>query len=509
MLSLQNVVVEFSGRALFAPITFSFSRVRCGLVGASGTGKTSLARVLAGLDEPAAGRVVRDAPVRLFAQQAPRPAARLDEYLADLWASDAPATELWHRWLPALEPDVPLSDLSGGDWMRVRLLALLAVKGDYVILDEPTNHLDREGRVTVAEFVDTFPGGLIVISHDRELLRHVDEIVELTASGLQRFGGDFDFYWHQRGQQRRRQDEALEQADRKRKQVARERVERLEAQERRMRAGRRQGEQAGMPRIVANERRRQAEETRGRVAVQGREEVSEAEREWRRAAAERQTDPFLRLDFESAAPPAAAVFFSGRELQFQYPNSPRPLWREPLSFVMAGRERWRFGGRNGSGKSTLLRLLCGAVDGVVTGELRRSERPYVYLDQEQSLLPRSGSLLDSLTGQTRFTPVQLRNELAFYGFTGAKVNQPVSTFSGGERLRAALATIFLGLQLPQAVLLDEPTNNLDFQSQDLLAEALGRFGGLLVIASHDDGFAENLGLTNVLSLEPALAGPSG
>lgn len=509
MLSLIDVVIEFSGRRLFGPVNFAFSNARCCLVGSSGSGKTSLVRVLAGLDEPASGRVARDVKVHLFEQNAPRPGGTVDEFLADLWASDAPATPLWRRWHPALNPSAPLATLSGGEWMRLRLLTLLAVRGDFAILDEPTNHLDRDGRAAVGEFVDAYPGGLMVVSHDRELLRRVEEIVELTPAGLQRFGGGFEAFWTQRTEQRRRQQDAVEDADRRRKQAARERTEQLQAQDRRMRSGRRDADKAGLPRIVAHAQKHRAEETRGRADRRGADSVERARADWSEAVADRQSDPFLRLDFESAAPPAGAVFFSARGVQFQFSDAAAPLWSAPLEFVMSGRERWRVSGPNGSGKSTLLRLLCGSQAGLLTGELHRSDRPVAYLDQEQSVLPAEGSLLEALTGHTRFTPVELRNELAFYGFTGAKVNQPLATLSGGERLRAALALIFLGPQLPQAVLLDEPTNNLDFQSQDLLRDALEGFAGLLVVASHDDTFAANLRLTNELGLRPATARAGG
>lgn len=503
MLSVQNLFVEKSGRALFAPLTFSFGRRHYGLVGSSGSGKTTLARVLSGFEEPTGGEVLRRCRVHLFAQHAPRPEGSVDDFLADLWTTPAPSLPLWRVWLPQLDPGAPVRRLSGGEWTRLRLLRLLGGEGDFVILDEPTNHLDRDGRAAVAEFVDQHAGGLIVVSHDRNLLRHIDEIVELTPAGLQRFGGAFDFYWAERAAQRRRQEEAVEHADRKKKHAAREAKERLAAQDKRMRAGQRRADKGGLPAIIAGGLRRRAEVTRGKVEVLADAKVDRAEREWFQAVRTRQTDPFLRLDFESSAPPAGAVFFAARELRFRFPGAGRPLWERPLDFVMSGRERWRLGGGNGAGKSTLLRLLCGEAIGAIDGELRRTERPFVHLDQEQSLLALDRSLLESLGTRTRFTPVELRNELAFYGFTGVKVHQQAGTFSGGERLRAALAVMFLGAQLPQAILLDEPTNNLDFQSQELLVAALARFDGLLVVASHDEAFTSALNVTATLELRAA------
>lgn len=502
MLSLQNVVVDKAGRTLFAPINFSFGSRRYGLVGASGSGKTTLARVLSGLETPSAGQVLRRCHVHLFAQHAPRPEGSVDEFLAELWMTPAPSRPLWRAWMPRLDPGAVVRQLSGGEWTRLRLLRLLGEEGTFVILDEPTNHLDRDGRRAVEEFIDHHAGGVIVVSHDRALLRHVDEILELTSAGLQRFGGAFDVYWAERAEQRRRKDEAVEQADRRRKQAMREVNERLAAQDKRLRAGQRRADKGGLPAIVAGGLRRRAEATRGKLEVRADAKVERAAREWSEAVHARQSDPFLRLDFESSAPPAGAVFFAARELTFRFTGATQPLWAQPLDFVMSGCERWRLGGGNGAGKSTLLRLLCGEAIGTVEGELRRTERPFVHLDQEQSLLTPDRSLLEILSGRTRFPAVALRNELAFHGFTGAKVHQPTGTFSGGERLRAALAAMFLGGQLPQAILLDEPTNNLDFQSQELLVAALERFDGLLVVASHDEAFTAALKLTRSLELSP-------
>jgi len=500
MLSLHSVVVEKSGRELFAPITFTFKNVRCGLVGSTGVGKSSLALVLAGLEEPKSGSVERDVPVRYLPQDEPRPDCLADEFLADLWCTSAPGDPLWRRLLPDLAEGARVGSLSGGEWTRLRLLRLLASPGEFLILDEPTNHLDAEGRSAVEAFVEGYPGGMIVISHDRELLRHVDEIAELTPQGLQRFSGAFDEYWTERTRQRERQEAALDAAERLRRKAKHEAAESLVAQEKRMRSGFRRGVKAGLPKVLMGARKRRAEATLGRLCSAGGERVGDADKVVREAMDARQCDPFLRLDFEAAAPPTGAVHFCAKAFSFRFPGTSKSLWERPLDFVMAGRQRWRLVGANGSGKTTLLRLMLGDAAGTTEGSLARSARPLAYLDQDQGLLPRDATILQVLENSTRFGLVELRNELAFYGFTGERVRQSVGTMSGGERLRATLAAIFLGREIPQIVLLDEPTNNLDFQSQELLVRALAKFSGLLVVASHDRSFVDSLGLDRELVL---------
>jgi ATPase subunit of ABC transporter with duplicated ATPase domains len=417
MLHLSAVVVEKAGRVLFGPVSFDFGPFAQGLVGASGVGKTSLARVLAGLDSPRSGSVCADSPVVYLPQEEPRPVETVDEYLAEAWCSSAPSDPLWRLLLPEVPGAAPLANLSGGEWMRLRLMQLLTKRNGFVILDEPTNHLDGAGRAAVARFVESYEGGLIVISHDRELLGHVREIVELTPLGLQRYSGAFDAYWEERTARRNRQENALQTAEREKKKVKAEAHEKRLAEEKRMRSGSRKASRGGIPTIVAGGLKRQAEATHGRIVKAGSKIVESADAEVRAALAERETDPFLRLDFEGAAVPAGAILAEARALQIRFPDSTDALWKTPLDFVMSGRRRWRLSGANGSGKSTLLRLIGGGMSGRVEGFFRRAERPFVYLDQGQGMLPEKGTLLDTLEPISRYRIVELRNELAFYGFT--------------------------------------------------------------------------------------------
>ena len=203
-------------------------------------------------------------------------------------------------------------------------------------------------------------------------------------------------------------------------------------------------------------------------------------------------NPFLRFDFEADVLPASKILFLAEKL-----NS-RRLWSEPLNFQMRARDRWQIAGANGSGKSTLLKILAGLE--AYDGQLTASSTKRVYLDQDQSLLARHESVFEAVGVDSRFNPTELRNELAYFGFTKEKVHQTVSSLSGGERLRASLAKIFLSSTIPQVLILDEPTNNLDFLSLETLEAALKSYCGLLIVASHDEEFVSKLGPTHTLAL---------
>jgi ATPase subunit of ABC transporter with duplicated ATPase domains len=214
-------------------------------------------------------------------------------------------------------------------------------------------------------------------------------------------------------------------------------------------------------------------------------------------------DPFIRLNFEGARVPNDKVVLAGKDLSWRFNGQTTALWSTPLTFCMRGSERWRISGRNGSGKSTLIKLLLGRYDlssGSLSGTKQLGVSQISYLDQGYSTLQPALSIIDNIGSETRFSTIELRNELAFYGLTGDKATRPISTLSGGERLKAALAQMFLGEAIPELIVLDEPTNNLDLMSIRLLEQALKGFKGAVVVISHDERFVEALGVGHELIL---------
>lgn len=493
MIKLNSVGHEAAGRPLFSGLAFNFGRRRYGLVGANGVGKTTLARLMAGLATPFEGTI--EGRAVYFPQREEPPDVTLAEYLSESWGGDLTA-----ELTAGLDPARDLRDLSGGEWTRARLAKIAATGSSFLILDEPTNDLDRDGRDIVRRFVAGFAGGLLVISHDRELLATVDAVVELSTKGLALYGGNFEFYRGEREAERDRDERDLAEAKRFAKKAERERATSLARQEKRMRSGAAEAVRGGMPKILLGARKRRAQKSLGKLVRREDQAVRSARGEARDAWEAMKTEAFLRLDFESARVPEGKVVVSLEEFQWMFEGG-RPLWASPLSWSVRGPQRWHLRGPNGSGKTTLLRKIVGREkSGTATGRAEIPRLATAYLDQKYGELAPRKSVIANIQESTRFSQEQLRNELAFYGFVGDRVFQTVETLSGGELLRASLAKMFLGAKIPELIVLDEPTNNLDLASIEVLEGALETFEGALVVVSHDADFVANLGLDHVLDL---------
>ncbi|HEX2210316.1 MAG TPA: ATP-binding cassette domain-containing protein, partial [Longimicrobium sp.] len=345
------------GRTLFSDLTLGFGRERTGLIGANGTGKSTLVRLLAGELRPSAGTVVRAGTVGYLPQdfhvRADQPLAavlgiaerlsRVDRVLAgDAFAEDLdPVGGDWdlreraeavlaRLGLSRLPLDRPVGDVSGGEGTRVALAGVLLSQPGFLLLDEPTNNLDAAGRAALYELVEGWTGGLLAVSHDRELLRRMDRIVELTPSGARVYGGGYDLYRARRAAEAEAAARELASAEASLRTARREAQRMRERQARRDSRGRQVAAKGGTPRIMLGMMKERSEGTGDAVR-------------------------------ETAAVPAGKVVVELDGVRYTPPGATTPLLNR-VSLRIVGPERVAIAGRNGSGKTTLLRM--------VTGELR-------------------------------------------------------------------------------------------------------------------------------------------
>ncbi|WP_421710057.1 ATP-binding cassette domain-containing protein [Algihabitans sp.] len=488
MLHINDLTFRHAGRAIFQRATVALERGwRVGMVGRNGAGKTTLLKLIAGDLHPDAGdvRLVGRVRVGTVAQEAPGGArslldtvlaadgertalleeaetasdparlADIHERLAVIRADAAPARAA--RLLAGLGFDEaaqqrPCGEFSGGWRMRVALAALLFAEPDLLLLDEPTNHLDLEATIWLESYLKSYPGSLILVSHDRGLLnRTVDRILHVEAERLTLYQGNYDRFERTR----------------------RERLEREAATNTKIQAQRRHI-QAFVDRFRAKATKARQAQSRLKMLEKLQPIVS---------VVESQT---VSLDFprpEPLSPPILSL--EGAAVGY----GEKPVL-QGLDLRIDMEDRVALLGANGNGKSTLARLLAGRLK-PSTGRLARSPKLRVgYFAQDQAeALDLSGTPLSNLQQlMPMATEEKLRSHLGRFGFSADKADTRAGKLSGGEKARLLFALV--SREQPHLLILDEPTNHLDVDAREALVQALGEFEGGVILVSHDPHLVE-------------------
>lgn len=520
-LTLENVSFTLpDGRVVFSDLNGQFDQQATGLIGRNGVGKTVLARLLAGQLEPASGRCLRAGSVHYLAQQIDLPpgltvtqlagvgpmfdalqrieAGSVDpadfEVLNERWTiRQRLQTLLQAQGLGHLTLDRQASELSGGESMRVALLGAWLAEPDLLILDEPTNHLDHGARQLFMEQLRLWPRGLIVISHDRELLQQMARIVELSSLGLQTYGGNFAFYEQCKAQAREEALRQFEQRKRERREGQRELILQRERQQRRQAQGNRQARDANQASILLGRQKERNEHNVGKLQARQGVVLEGLAQGVREASLRVEEEVEIKL-----YPPITEL--SHRGLVAELTGVRLPFARPAnctLDLTIGARQRIGLVGSNGAGKSTLLKVLAGLIP-PLSGQCHVPV-PSAYLDQRLVGLDRHQSVLEQLVLRNRtLTDAELRTRLAHLGLDACRLTQPSGMLSGGERLKAALACALYADPPARLLLLDEPGNHLDLVSLRALESMLLQYTGALVVVSHDAYFLEGLALTHRL-----------
>ncbi|MFC9326095.1 ABC-F family ATP-binding cassette domain-containing protein [Kitasatospora sp. NPDC057015] len=495
---------------------------RTGLIGLNGAGKSTLLRLIAGELTPTAGSVrvagelgylpqgltldttlrvdealgIRAAREALHAIESGDTDERHYDALGEDWDVEERARATLDRLgLDRLGLDRTTGELSGGEAVLLRLAALLLRRPDVLLLDEPTNNLDLAARERLYETVASWHGVMVIVSHDRELLRYVDQIADLRDGAVTWYGGDIAQYERTVAAQQETAERLVRAAE---ADVQRQKRDLSEARirlERSASYGRKRSVTRNDPKIFAGKFKRQAQETAGRLQGMHTERLDEARQRLGAAEEAVRDDAEIRVDLPRTEVPAGRTVLSLVKVRLPYGVG--------ADLELRGAERVALVGRNGSGKTTLLRTVAGEL-APLAGEID-TPVPLRHLPQRLDLLDDSLSVVDNVKA---FAPGAgdnaVRARLARFLFRGARAEQLAGTLSGGERFRATLAALLLADPAPQLLLLDEPTNNLDLASVRQLTEALAGYRGALVVASHDLPFLRGLGVTRWLELDGGL-----
>ena len=508
---------------LFDSLSFTIGRERVALVGQNGIGKSTLIELLVG-QLPLFSGHVRLPQTWLYLPQITAPdltieaALGLEQLRSALkrfeqgTASAADYETLENNWdvedralaildqfeVPFRAWTDPLSSLSGGQSVRVRLARAQLERPELLILDEPTNDLDAQGLAKLTQFIEAWPTSLLVVSHDRALLSKMDRILELSTRGLKAFGGNFEAYQAAKSLERASAQRRLSDAEKQVKQARREAQVRRERTERRIALGKRT-KTGSLPPVVIGNLKRRAEASAGKAQSVGERQVSDATTQLNAARHAIEVRDPLSFGIATTGLSARKRVLSIEDLTLQYEHRPTPVL-DALNLEIVGPERLAIKGRNGAGKSTLLKAIMGEIQ-PICGRISIGVERVAFLSQDASALRLDLSLIEwCLKENPDLSPNQARAALARFGFRNNAAEASVKHLSGGERLRAALATLLMSQTPPQLIILDEPTNHMDLDSLETLEQALKAYDGALIIVSHDQYFLDAIGITREVVL---------
>lgn len=445
---------------------------RCGLIGRNGTGKSSLLKLIDQRLQPDEGDIMFKSGLRVATVEQ-EPELPLDINIYDYLCGDYAETEDWQRVgrvgalidQLGLDPDALTNALSGGTRKRVALAKAMADQPDLLLLDEPTNHLDFDGILWLEQQLKQFRGSIVVITHDRTFLDSVaTRIIELDRGQVFSFPGNFT-KWQER------KAEWLES----------------EAQQ-----------SAKFDKFLAQE------EVWIRTGVQARRTRDEGRvkrlESLRRARAERR-ERSGNVNFAiTEGRKSGKIVIEAEHINQHFDD--RVLIDDFSTVIMRG-DRIGFIGPNGAGKTTLLRILLGLLE-PSSGNIKHGTQLNIgYFDQMRANLDENATIAETISPGTEWIEIgtQRKHVMSYledFLFPAARAHSPVKTLSGGERARLALARMFA--QPTNVLVLDEPTNDLDIETLELLEGLLTEYTGTVMLVSHDRAFLNNV-VTQVIAAE--------
>jgi ATP-binding cassette subfamily F protein 3 len=507
MLAVSTLSIQFGGTFLFDAVSFMVEkRDRVGLVGKNGAGKSTLLKILAGLQQPESGTVSRANGIRIGylpqdgivtsgrtvydeAATAFSEALELEERINKLADELSQRTdtdsEAYHQLIHelsdanedfnrlggyALKGDIErilsglgfvqndfsrLTDEFSGGWqMRIELAKILLRKPEYILLDEPTNHLDIESLTWLEEFLKTYEGAVVLISHDRAFLDAVTtRTLEITLGKIHDYPASYSRYMEMRAERR-----ALQMAAYKNQQK----------------------EIADTERFIERFRYKATKANQVQSRIKALDKIDRIEIDEEDTAS-------VHFRFPEA-PRSGRVVFEAHNVTKRFGDA---VILRDINFALERGDKVAFVGKNGEGKTTFSKMLIGKEDCEGSVTIGHNVSVGYYAQHQAEMLDPNATVLDIIdraaTGEMR---TKVRDLLGAFLFSGDTVYKKVKVLSGGEKSRLALAKLLL--EPVNALVLDEPTNHLDMRSKDVLKQALLDYDGVLIVVSHDRDFLQGL-----------------
>ena len=524
----QLSYVHPNQEVLFQNINLSLvSGEKASLIGNNGSGKSTLFKILSGNLKPSEGEIITSEKPYYIPQhfgqynhftiaealgisekvKALRQILKGDaseenfSTLNDDWNIEERAMQALEYWgLNSFGLFHPLATMSGGEKTKIFLSGIFIHSPAIILMDEPTNHLDLKSRSKLYKFIqDMASSTLFIISHDRTLLNLLSPTYELEKDGIISYGGNYEFYKTEKEKkvvalQNQLQDKEKEL--RKTKKIARESLERQNKHDVR---GEKKNEKKGIPRIMMGNLKSQAEKSSAKlkdIHTNKIENVNQDLYEIKKSLALREN---LKLNIQSTNLHEGKLLIDAKKINFGYNN--KLLWKNSMDFQIWSGGRLVIRGNNGSGKTTLIKLIIGQLE-PYEGTIKRNDFSSIYIDQDYSIIDNNLSVYEQVQeyNSRKLLEHELKTLLNRFLFPKEMWDKKNINLSGGEKMRLLLCCLQVNNNTPDVIILDEPTNNLDIQSLDILTSAIQSYEGTVLLISHDNTFIDEIGIDQYIQL---------
>jgi ATPase subunit of ABC transporter with duplicated ATPase domains len=513
---------------LFENISFSLVKgQKVALIGNNGFGKSTIIKLINGDLENKRGEIstagiIYCVPQHFgqFDNQSVAEALRIDEkiealhsilagntsienfmILSDDWTIEERVKNAFTMWnIAHIELSRQMKSLSGGEKTKVFLSGINIYSPDIILLDEPTNHLDSENREKLYAFIENFKGIILAVSHDRSMLNLLNTIYELNKSSINVYGGNYEFYKMEKEKyEKALQKQLLEKEKELRlnRKIAQETAERKQKHEIR---GKKNNFKKGIPRIVQKGLKDNAEKSSNRIKNEHINKTENISKNLFDIRAKLSENKELKLNVENTNLHEGKILIKAKNINFKYSGNSF-LWKLPLSFQIISGDRIVISGKNGIGKTTLLHLMLGKL--VPTeGELNISTFSHLYIDQQYSIINNHLSILEQAEtfNKRNLHEHEIKTILHRFLFPVTDCGKLCKNLSGGEKMRLVFCCLIIENNVPDMFILDEPANNLDIQSLNIITSVLKSYKGTMLVISHDKYFIEEIAINKKINL---------
>lgn len=392
------------------------------------------------------------------------------------------------------------SSLSGGEKVKLILSSIINDKTNFLILDEPTNNMDYISKKYFYDFIKSWKGGLLVVSHDRELLNLTEKIIELRNIGMKdtkifSYGGNYEYYLGQKKLEENSLQNTLNNSLKKTENIKNQIIKNIKNILTKEKQGQKALNKSKYDKAGFGLKISQAEKSEGKITKKLDKNLNEINNEIKNIK--------LKIEVKTN------IYFKFEETKFKNKNlieinnlnffyGCKQIFND-FNLLVKTADRIAINGKNGSGKSTLLKIIASKINDY-KGSIKINSNNLVYLDQDCNFLDKNKSILENILSINNIKEKDARDILAMFLFRTDEVYKKVSSLSGGEKLRVALSCIFAN-KTPEIILLDEPTNNIDLESIKVLENILNQYNGTIIVVSHDKIFKENININKTIILD--------